>query len=82
MKSNLKHVLQIGEASSDPKIKLEARRIANEIAKNIMDQVTGGVICTRAFELAIQKQEQINTLQKIDERIEAMGEEKTTEGVY
>jgi len=39
MKSNLKHVLQIGETSSDPKIKLEARKIANEIAKNMMTRL-------------------------------------------
>jgi len=43
------------------------------------------VICTKAFELAIQKQEQIDTLQKLglkDERIEAAEEAKTTGGVY
>jgi len=37
MKRNLKHVLEIVQAATDPKIKLEARRIANDCYRYIMD---------------------------------------------
>jgi hypothetical protein len=37
MKQNPKHVLEIGQAATDPKIKLEARRIANDCHGYIMD---------------------------------------------
>ena len=40
MKQNLKHVLEIGQAATDPKIKLEARRIANDCYRYIMDLCT------------------------------------------
>src|SRR5215208_5541194 len=88
MKCNLKHVLEIGEAASDPKIKLEARRIANDCYRYIMDLCTNAGIVNDAIKYVMQKQEQINTLQKIDERIkeEAIDkdkeEETTTNGVF
>jgi len=37
LRRNLKHILEIGEAALDPKIKLEARRIANDCYRYIMD---------------------------------------------
>jgi IS30 family transposase len=42
MKRNLKQTLEIGESSPDPKIKLEARRIAIDCYRYIMD------LCTNA----------------------------------
>ena len=78
MKQNLKHVLQIGEAATDPTVKLEARRIANDCYHYIMDLCTNAGIVNDAIKYVMQKQEQINTLQKIDERIEAISEEDTT----
>ena len=48
-----------------------------------MDLMTNGVVVTDAIKYVTQKQEQINTLQKLDERIEeAMEEENTTSGVF
>ena len=45
--------------------------------------MTNGVVVTDAIKYVTQKQEQINTLQKLDERIEeAMEEENTTNGVF
>jgi hypothetical protein len=84
MKRNLKHVLEIGDAASDPKIKLESRRIANDYYRYIMDLCTNAGIVSDAIKYVIQKQEQINILQKLDERIEAIeeGEETTTNGVF
>jgi transposase len=83
MKRNLKQTLEIAETASDPRIKLEARRIANDCYKYIMDLTTNGVVITDAIKYVTQKQEQIDTLHKLDERIEASEEETTTtNGVF
>jgi hypothetical protein len=84
MKGNLKHVLEIAETAADPKTKLQARAIANDCYKYIMDLTTNGAIVTDAIKYVTQKQEQIDTLHKLDERIEAIGEteESTTNGVF
>ena len=79
MKLNLKDILEIGDKSADPKIKLEAKKIANETLRYIMEMVTGGVVCTEAFKVVTQKQEQISTLKMIGERIEASKEKEIEE---
>ena len=87
--AQVEQTLEIGETASDPKIKIEAKRIANECYRYIMDLCTNGGIVNEALKFVTQKQEQINTLQKIDERIEAREEQKeeeeetaTTNGVF
>ena len=88
MKGNLKHVLEIAESAADPKTKLQARAIANDCYKYIMDLTTNGVVITDAMKYVIQKTEQVNTLQKLDERIEGIEEgeeereEATTNGIF
>jgi hypothetical protein len=82
MKRNLKQTLEIAETASDPRIKLEARRIANDCYKYIMDLTTDGAVITDAIKYVNQKQEQIDTSHKLDERIETMEEETTTNGVF
>jgi hypothetical protein len=82
MKGNLKHVLEIAESAADPKIKLQARAIANDCYKYIMDLTTNGVVVTDAIKYVNQKQEQIDMLHKLDESIEATEEETTTNGVF
>ena len=64
-------------------------RIANDCYHHIMDLTTNGAIVTDAIKYVTQKQEQIDTLHKSDERIEATGEdaaeeaeESTTNGVF
>ena len=80
MKRNLRQTLEIAETAADPKTKLQARAIANDCYKYIMDLTTNGAIVTDAMKYVIQKTEQVNTLQKLDERIETAeeGEEETT----
>jgi hypothetical protein len=82
--------LEIGEAATDPKTKLQARAIANDCYKFIMEMSTNAGIVSDALKFVNQSQQKINTMQKQTaeeteteetEGIEAE-EEKTTEGVY
>jgi transcriptional regulator with PAS, ATPase and Fis domain len=88
MKRNLKQTLEIAETVSDPKTKLQARAIVNDCYKYIMDLITNGTIVTDAIKYVTQKQEKIDTLKMIDERIAAFPpvgereEETTTNGVF
>jgi hypothetical protein len=77
MKRNLKQTLEIADTAVDPKVKLQARAIANDCYKYIMDLTTNGSIVTDAIKYVTQKAVQVNTLQKLDERIEAIEEEGT-----
>jgi predicted transcriptional regulator len=82
-KRNLKRILEIGEAATDPKVKLEAARIANDCYKIIMDLCTNAGIVSDALKFIERRKEQIDTLQKIDERIDTIEEEEaTTNGVF
>jgi hypothetical protein len=60
MKNNLKQTLEIGEQSLDPRIKLEARRIANDCYRYIMDLVTNGVIVADALKYVQSKVDHLN----------------------
>jgi len=85
MKRNLKHVLEIAESAADPRTKLQALAIANDCYRYIIDLTTNGVVVTDAIKYVNQKQEQIDTLHKLDERIEAAEEAEettTSNGVY
>jgi hypothetical protein len=87
MKRNLKQTLEIRDNADNPKVKLQAAAIANDCYKFILDMATNASIVSDALKFVTQKQVQINTLQKIDERIENMEEEdeeeeKITEGVF
>jgi hypothetical protein len=78
MKLNLKQTLEIAETVADPKIKLQARAIANDCYKYIMDLTTNGVIVNDALRFIQSKVENLNTIQKLDEKIEAIEEEEGT----
>jgi hypothetical protein len=90
MKQTLKQVIEIGNTVSDPNVKLEAKRIAIDCYRFLLDMSTNAGIVSDALKFVTQKQEQINTLQKLDERIEAMEEREeeeedttpTTNGVF
>lgn len=81
MKHNLKQTLEIAETASDPKTKLQARAIANDCYRYIMDLCTNAGIVSDALKFVTQRKEQLDTMQKIDERIEDMEDEKTTNGI-
>jgi predicted DNA-binding protein YlxM (UPF0122 family) len=89
MKGNLKQTLEIAETASDPRVKLQARAIANESYKIIMDLATNGVIVNDALRFIQSKIEHINAMHKQDNddnnnKIEPTGEEdiKATNGVF
>ena len=84
MRRNLKQILEIRDNASDPKIKLQAAAIANDCYKSILDMTTNFGIVSDALKYVTQKTEQLNTLHKLDERIEATEEEEeaTTSGTY
>ena len=81
MKRNLKETLEISATSADPRVKLQARAIANDYYKFILDMSTDAGIVSDALKYVTQK---VNTLQKIDDRIEEAAEEQetATNGIY
>jgi hypothetical protein len=82
MKRNLKQTLEIAETTADPRVKLQARAIANDCYRYIMDLCTNAGIVSDALKFVTQKKKHLDTLQKIDERIEEMEGEKTTNGIF
>jgi predicted transcriptional regulator len=60
LRQNLKNVLEIAENSPDPRIKLEARRIANDCYRYIMDLCTNGVIVSDALRFIQSKMDNLN----------------------
>jgi hypothetical protein len=53
-----------------------------------MDLATGSAICNQAIQFVIQKKEQLQSMEKIDERLveeaakEIVEEDKTTSGIF
>jgi hypothetical protein len=85
MRHNRKHVLEIGEAASDPKINLESRRIANDCYQYIMDLCTDARVISDALKFVTQSQQEIDTLPRLEEGIQQQqepAEEETTSGVF
>ena len=75
--------LEIRDSASDPKVKLQAAAIANDCYKFILEMSTNAGIVSDALKYVTQESEQVNTLQKLDERIESMEDrEETTNGIY
>src|ERR671925_1902876 len=64
MKRNLKQTLEIAETATDPKIKLQARAIANDCYKFIMDMSTNAGIVSDALKFVNQSEKKIDDMQK------------------
>jgi predicted transcriptional regulator len=62
MKRNLKQTLEIAETTADPKTKLQARAIANDCYKYIMDLTTNGVVITDAIKYVQANKEKLTTM--------------------
>jgi orotate phosphoribosyltransferase-like protein len=75
----LKMCWSIVSKTADEKTRLQALALINDCTRHRVDLSTNGVVITDAIKYVTQKQEQIDTLHKLDERIEATGEEAEQE---
>ena len=84
MKLNLKQALTIGKEATDPKVKLEATKIANDCYKFIMEMSTNAGIVSDALKFVNQSEKKINNMQKqtAEETEEAESETTTVSSVY
>jgi hypothetical protein len=82
MKRNLRQTLEIADTTAGPRVKLQARGIANDCYRHIMDLCTNAGIVSYAIKFMEKKREQLDTMQKIVERIEEMEEDKTINGIF
>jgi predicted transcriptional regulator len=82
MRSNLKETLEIAKSVTDPRVKLQARAIVSDCYKFILDMSTNAGVVSDALKYVIHQKEQLSALQKIDDKIEEMEEETTTNGIY
>ena len=77
MKINLRQTLEIAETTSDPRTKLQARAIANDCYKYIMDLTTNGVVITDAIKFVQTNKEKLSMSTK-----EENGSEESKEPDY
>ena len=84
MNAILKMAQFIASKTVDDKVRIQALALINDCTKSKLDMLTNSVVIADAIKCVTQKQEQINTLQKLDERIEAIEveEETTANGVF
>jgi hypothetical protein len=89
MKQNLKQILEIAEAATDPKTKLQARATANDCYRYIMELCTNAGIVSDALKFVNQSDKKINRLQsklELEEQKTAAEQKVTTNrsssGVY
>jgi hypothetical protein len=82
----LKMCWSIVSKTADEKTRLQALALINDCTRHRVDLSTNGVVITDAIKYVNQKQEQIDTLHKLEERIEAKEAEQeettTTNGVF
>jgi hypothetical protein len=68
MKRNLKQTLEIAETTSDPRTKLQARAIANDCYKYLIDLTTNGVVITDAIKFVQTNKEKLTMSKKENEK--------------
>ena len=82
----LKMCWSIVSKTADEKTRLQALALINDCTRHRVDLSTNGVVITDAIKYVNQKQEQIDTLHKLEERIEAKEAEQeettTTNGIF
>ena len=78
----LKMCWSIVSKTADEKTRLQALALINDCTRHRVDLSTNGVVITDAIKYVTQKQDQIDTLHRLDERIETFEEGATTNGVF
>ena len=68
MKINLRQTLEIAETTLDPRTKLQARAIANDCYKYIMDLTTNGVVITDAIKFVQTNKEKLTMSTKEEDK--------------
>ena len=81
MKRNLKQTLKIAETATDPKVKLQARDIANDCYKFIVEMSTNAGIVSDALKFVNQSKQKINDMRPIEGET-TKAEATTKNGVY
>ena len=71
MKINLRQTFEIAVTTSDPRTKLQARAIANDCYKYIMDLTTNGVVITDAIKFVQTSKEKLTMSKKEDDDTES-----------
>ena len=66
MKINLRQTLEIAETTSDPRTKLQARAIANDCYKYIMDLTTNRIVITDAIKFVQTNKEKLSMSKEDD----------------
>jgi orotate phosphoribosyltransferase-like protein len=72
----------IANKAVDDRTRLQALALISECNKQKVDLSTNSGIVSEAMKYVTQTQEKINTINKIDEKLEVMEEETTTNGVF
>ena len=67
MKINLRQTLEIAETTSNPRTKLQARAIANDCYRYIMNLTTNGVVITDAIKFVHTNKEKLTTMSTKEE---------------
>ena len=62
IKRNLKQTLEIAETAADPRIKLQARSIANECYHSIIDLTTNAGVISESLKYVEKRRERIDYL--------------------
>jgi hypothetical protein len=75
MKTNLKEILEIAQSTSDPKTKLQARAIAVDCYKYIMEMTTSGAIVTDAIKYVQTNKEKLTTITTMSSKENDNGKE-------
>lgn len=81
IKHNLKETLEIANTVIDPRVKLQARAIANDCYHYIMDLCTNAGIISDALEFVNKKSVQLDRLKKLEKEQEELTKEQENSGV-
>jgi hypothetical protein len=79
MKLNLKQTLEIAETAADPKTKLQARAIANDCYKCIMDLTTNGIVVTDAIKYVQSKMDRLDIMNTVKQKLQDIKEDGENE---
>ena len=78
----MKETLEIANSVTDPRVKLQDRAIVSDCYKFILDMTTNAGIVSDALKYVEKRTEQLTTMQRLDDKLDELAEEETTNGVF